>query len=124
MLNPADPAFFALTPVLDVVLAANTTDYHFAVKHTADTPLGLGLAGPIAPPGFKFALQAFIVNLAVGPPFPVVSTNVALGNVYKLGRGRRSPPEGAGFALSARERVRTARARRARLECPRQDSNL
>jgi hypothetical protein len=82
ILNPADVNFFAFTPLLDVPLVANTTDYHFAQKHTADTPLGLGLAGPIAPPGFNFALQAFIVNIAGGPPFGVVSTNVVHGTIW------------------------------------------
>jgi hypothetical protein len=82
MLNPSDPNFFLLTPALDVFLGVNSTDYFFAQKHTADTPLLLGLAGPIPPPGLQFAVQAFVVNIAGGPPFSVVSTNVARGTIW------------------------------------------
>ena len=82
MLNPADPNFFLITPVMDVFLGSNITDYYFAEKHTATTPMPFGLSGPIIPPGISFAAQAFIVNIAGGPPFSVVSTNVAHGNVW------------------------------------------
>jgi hypothetical protein len=82
LLNPADPNFFLLTPALDMFLGPNSTDYLFAQKHTADTPLILGLTGPIAPPGIQFAVQAFILNVAAGPPFGVISTNVATGTVW------------------------------------------
>jgi hypothetical protein len=82
LLDPSDPLFFFLTPSLDVFIGANNTDYIFAQKHTADSPLGLGIGGPIPPPGIQFTVQAFVVNVAGGPPFSAISTNVAHGTVW------------------------------------------
>jgi hypothetical protein len=82
LLNPTDPNFFLLTPILDGFLGSNITDYNFAEKHTYDTPLSFALAGPIAPPGIRYYVQSFIVNIAGGPPFSVLSSNAALGTLY------------------------------------------
>jgi hypothetical protein len=81
MLNPADPSFFMLTPLMDGLMVSNTVDYFFAEKHTFDTPMSIGLTGPIPPPGINFLVQAFIVNINTSP-VSVVSTNVAHGNVW------------------------------------------
>jgi hypothetical protein len=80
-LNPGDPLFFALTPAFDGFLGSNTLDYNFAEKHTYDTPLTFAFTGPIPAPGLSFIVQAFIVNVAAGPPFSVLSTNAAIGNL-------------------------------------------
>jgi hypothetical protein len=82
LLSPADPNFFLVTPLFDVFLGSNMVDYYFAEKHTATSPMTFGLNGPIAGPGLQFAVQAFIVNIAAGPPFGVVSTNVAHGQIW------------------------------------------
>ena len=82
LLNPGDPNFFLLTPLWDGFLGSNIIDYNFAEKHTYDTPTNIPLAGPIAAPGIKFIVQAFIVNIAGGPPFQVLSTNAATGTLY------------------------------------------
>ena len=59
-----------------------SVDYYFAEKHTLTTRrCPSGSAGPIAAPGIQFAVQAFIVNVAGGPPFSAISTNVAHGQV-------------------------------------------
>lgn len=82
MLNPADPNFFLTTPLFDGFLGSNTVDYYFAEKHTLTSPMPVGLGGPIPAPGIQFAVQAFIVNVAGGPPFSAISTNVAHGQVW------------------------------------------
>jgi len=81
-LSLADPLVFALTPAWDGVLVPNTTDYGSTLKHTYDAPLNVSFTGPIPPPGLPFLLQAFIVNFAGGPPFPMVSTNAIRGTIF------------------------------------------
>ncbi len=82
LLDPGDPLFYVLTPAWDGMLVSNTTDYHFPEKHVYDSPLNFSFAGPIAPPGIRFYIQAFIVNFASGPPYSIVSTNAAQGTIY------------------------------------------
>jgi hypothetical protein len=85
LLNPADPNFLLLTPILDGLTALNaaaTGDYVWD-KHVYDTPLVIPV-GPfspaIPPPGLTYLVQAFVVNFAVSP-VGVVSSNVFTGNL-------------------------------------------
>jgi hypothetical protein len=85
LLNPGDPNFFLLTPVMDATLASVTAAWgvngHGWTKDIGDSPLPFGIGGGIPGPGIKFYAQAFVVNLTVSP-VTAFSTNVVEGNLF------------------------------------------
>jgi hypothetical protein len=78
LLNPADPGFLLITPLLDSV-AVNTGGTYVANRHTADTPFVFTSVGPIATP-LDFWIQGFVIDTSVSPP-GVRSSNVAQGQI-------------------------------------------
>jgi hypothetical protein len=78
LLNPADPTFFLITPLLDTV-AFNTTGQYVTDRHVADTPLIFTLFGPQIPP-IDFWIQGFVIDTSV-LPYGARSSNVARGQI-------------------------------------------
>jgi hypothetical protein len=78
ILNPADPNFFLITPMLDSI-AVNTVGQYVVNKHTADTPLIFTMFGPQAVP-VDFWIQGFVIDTSV-TPFGARSSNVAKGQI-------------------------------------------
>jgi hypothetical protein len=78
ILNPADPNFFLITPLLDSV-AATTVGQYVVNRDTADTPLVFTLFGPQVTP-INFWVQGFVIDTSV-MPFGARSSNVAMGEI-------------------------------------------
>jgi hypothetical protein len=78
LLNPADPLFFLITPLLDSV-AFTASGQYVVNKDVADTPLIFTSFGPIAFP-LDFWVQGFVIDFSVSPP-GVRSSNVAKGQI-------------------------------------------
>jgi hypothetical protein len=77
ILNPTDPSFFLVTPLLDST-GMSATGQYVANKHVADTPLVFNVFGPVPP--INFWIQGFVIDPSV-TPFSVRSSNVAQGQL-------------------------------------------